>query len=181
MTDGAKPTWPLFVLAGTAFLPGLGVVFGAAAVTWGLVSDRPRALVAAGVGAAGSLLNLCAGVLLVWHAGRNPVYASAGAANARRDLARLVGALEAYHREEGRYPDRLEAFAQLPYSLRLINIQDFSAGIFSRPRQYHYDLAEDGRSYTLFAVGLDGRPGTSDDLFPLLSDSVARHSGYRTP
>lgn len=194
MTDGAPPAdhlgspesmpkpkraWPLFLLAGAAFLPGFGVFFGAAAVTWALVSDRPRALVAAALGAAGALLNLMGGALLVWHAGKNPAYASAGAANARRDLSRLAGAIEDYHRERGRYPVRLAEFTQLPYSLRLINIQDFSAGVFSRPREYHYDLAPDGRTYTLFAVGVDGRPGTSDDLFPELPDSVA--SGYRSP
>lgn len=159
MTDAASPgdhrgpkrAWPLFLLAGAAFLPGFGVLFGAAAVTWALVSDRPRALVAAGLGAAGALLNLMAGALLVWHAGKNPAFASAGAANARHDLSRLAGAIEDY------------------------------AGVFSRPREYHYDLAPDGRTYTLFAVGVDGRPGTADDLFPDLPDSVARHSGYRSP
>jgi hypothetical protein len=196
MTDAVSPTgpgggpegmpkpkraWPLFLLAGAAFLPGFGVLFGAAAVTWALVSDRPRALVAAGLGAAGALLNLIGGALLVWHAGKNPAYASAGAASARRDLSRLVGAIEAYHREQGRYPVRLATFTQLPYSLRLINIQDFSVGVFSRPREYRYDLAPDGRTYTLFAVGADGRPGTADDLFPELPDSVIGHSGYRSP
>ena len=186
MTDGAtehgrrhKRAWPLFVLAGASFVPGLGVFFGAAAVTWALVSDRPRALVAAGLGAAGAFLNLLGGGLLMWHVGNNPVYATAGAASARRDLAKVVVALEGYHRERGHYPARLDAFTQLPYSLRLVNIQDFSAGVFSRPREYHYDLAPDGRSYTLFAVGVDGRPGTADDLFPDLPDSTARTSGYR--
>jgi hypothetical protein len=114
-----KRAWPLFLLAGAAFLPGFGVLFGAA--------------------------------------------------------------IEAYHREQGRYPVRLATFTQLPYSLRLINIQDFSVGVFSRPREYRYDLAPDGRTYTLFAVGADGRPGTADDLFPELPDSVVGHSGYRSP
>lgn len=179
-TTKPKRAWPLFLLAGAAFLPGFGVVFGAAAVTWALISDRPRALVAAGLGAAGALLNLIGGAMLVWHAGQNPAYASAGAASARRDLSRLVGAIEAYRREQGRYPVRLAAFTQLPYSLRLVNIQDFSAGVFRRPKEYHYDLDPDGRTYTLFAVGPDGRPGTADDLYPELPDSVARHTGYRS-
>jgi hypothetical protein len=177
----AKRAWPLFLLAGASFVPGIGVLFGAAAVTWALVSDRPRALVAAGVGAAGALLNLVSGALLVWHVQKNPVYASAGAANSRRDLVKLVGALEAFHREQGRYPARLATFTQLPYSLRLINIQGFSAGVFHRPREYQYELAPDGHTYTLFAVGVDGTPGTADDLFPDLPDSIARHSGYRSP
>jgi hypothetical protein len=53
-----KRSWPLFLLAGSSFLPGFGLFFGAVAATWGLVSDRPRAMLAAGVGATGALLNL---------------------------------------------------------------------------------------------------------------------------
>ena len=175
-----KRAWPLFLLAGASFIPGFGVLFGAAAVTWALVSDRPRALVAAGLGAAGAFLNMLGGGLLVWRLGaNNPAYAAGRAGRARRDLGKLVIALETYQREQGRYPARLDAFTQLPYSLRLVNIQDFSAGVFSRPRQYHYDLAPDGQTYTLFGVGADGRAGTTDDVFPDLPDSLARRSGYR--
>lgn len=186
MTDGAtdqpgraKRAWPLFLLAGASFIPAFGVFFGAAAVTWALVSDRPRALVAAGLGATGALLNILASGLLVWRLGSNPVYAASRAIRARRDITKLVVALETYRREQGQYPARLDAFTQLPYSLRLVNIQDFSAGVFSRPRVYHYDLAPDGRSYTLFAVGADGRPGTADDVFPDVPGSLTGRSGYR--
>ena len=53
------------------------------------------------------------------------------------------------------------------------------AGIVRWPQDYQYELAPDGQTYTLFAVGVDGKPGTADDLYPDLPDSVARHSGYR--
>jgi hypothetical protein len=138
-------------------------------------------MLAAGVGAAGALLNLLGGVLLVWHVERGPTYAAVGERSARRDLARLVGALEAYRDQRGHYPARLAAFTELPYSLQLVNIQDFSAGIFARPREYQYELAPDGQTYMLAAVGIDGEPGTSDDVYPDLPDSVAQHSGYRAP
>ena len=176
-----KRTWPMFLLAGASFLPGFGVFFGAAAVTWGLISDRPRAMVAAGLGATGAVLNLIGGALLVWQVQKTPAYASVGATSARRDLRKVVEALEDYHRQEGRYPTQLTVFTQLPYSLRLINIQDFSAGVFTRPREYQYEAAPDQQTYTLFAVGTDGEAGTADDVLPSLPDSLARSSGYRAP
>ena len=176
-----KPAWPLFLLAGSSLLPGLGLFSGAAAVTWGLVSDRPRALLAAALGAAGALLNVCGAVLLVRHLDQDPAYASAGARSAAADLGHVVAALEGYRRQEGHYPDRLAVFTRLPYSLRMINVHDFTAGVFRRPREYHYELDADGRTYTLFAVGSDGVPGTGDDIYPELPDSVARNSGYRDP
>jgi hypothetical protein len=41
-----------------------------------------------------------------------------------------------------------------------------SAGVFRRPREYQYELSPDGRGYTLYGVGADGRPGTADDVYP---------------
>jgi hypothetical protein len=184
MSDTAVPprrSWPLFVLAAGAFIPGLGLFLGAAAVTWGLVSTRPRAMLGAMIGAVGALLNLAGGAVFLWRVQDTPMFAEANAATARQDLARLVGALEDYHLAHGRYPRDLQVFTALPLSFKLINIKDNSAGVFRIPRSYQYRLGPDARTYVLFAVGADGRPGTGDDVFPALTDSVARRSGYRPP
>ncbi|MEP6688751.1 MAG: hypothetical protein ABJC36_10415 [Gemmatimonadales bacterium] len=175
----SKRSWPLFVLAGGGFIPALGLFLGAAAVSWGLVSSRPRAMLAAMIGAAGALLNLAGGMLIVWRMEGTPAFTAASSVSASRDLARLVGVLEEYRGANGRYPARLEVFAELPLVLKLVNIQDNSSGVFRRPHNYQYRVAPDGRTYALSAVGGDGKPGTADDIFPSLPDSVARRSGYR--
>jgi hypothetical protein len=162
----AKRSWPLVLLAGCSLIPGFGLLFGAAGVSWGLVSDRPRARLAVVLGATGALLNLIGGGLLLWHLQGQPAYASVNAASSRADLNKLVAAIEGYHKDTGAYPARLTVFAQLPYSLKLVNIQDFSAGVFRLPRQYQYELSPDGRGYTLYGVGADGQPGTDDDVYP---------------
>ena len=179
--SGTKRSWPLLALAAGAFIPVLGLFLAAAAVTWGLLSSRPRALLAAVIGGAGGLLNLAGGVLYVWQVQGDPVYTATTAAISGRDLARLVGALEEYRSTNGRYPGELAVFTRLPLSLKLVNVNDNSIGAFKMPRVYQYQPAPDGRSYTLFAVGPDGKPGTGDDVFPTLPDSVARRSGYRPP
>jgi hypothetical protein len=176
-----KRSWPLFVLAACGFIPALGLFLGAAAVTWGLVSTRPRAMLAALIGGAGALLNMAGIFVFTWRMQGSPEVAAANVASASRDLARLVGALEDYRGETGRYPGQLIVFTQLPLSLKLVNIRDNSAGVFTMPHTYQYRLASDGRTYALFAVGPDGKPGTADDVFPALPDSVARRSGYRAP
>lgn len=162
----AKRSWPLLLLAGCSLIPGFGLLFGAAGVSWGLVSDRPRARLAVVLGAAGALLNLIGGGLLLWHLQEQPAYASVNAASSRADLNKLVAAIESYRKDTGAYPPRLSVFVQLPYSLKLVNIQDFSAGVFRRPREYQYELSSDGRGYTLYGVGADGQPGTADDVYP---------------
>lgn len=174
-----KRSWPLLLLAACSLVPGFGVVLGAAAVTWGLLSDRPYAMRAVAIGGAGALLNLIGGALLVWRLQQEPTFASASAVSSRADLTKLVSAIERYRTDTGHYPARLAVFTQLPYSLKLINTSDFSAGVFSRPREYQYELASDRRTYSLFGVGPDGEPNTADDVHPSLPDSVARRSGYR--
>ena len=169
------------MLAAGGFIPALGLFLGAAAATWGLVSSRPRALLAAMIGGAGALLNLAGGVAMAWRMERTPRFAAARALTTRRDLARLVGELEQYRGANGGYPRRLEVFNELPLSLKLVNIQDNSASVFGVPHTYQYRLAPDGRTYALFGVGTDRKPGTTDDVFPSLPDSVARRSGYRAP
>ena len=182
MTDApSKRSWPLLVLAAGAFIPALGLFLGAAAVTWGLVSSRPRAMLAAAIGGAGGLLNLVGAVLFVWRVQGDPVYTATTAAMSGRDIVRLVGALEEYRGANGRYPGELAVFTRFPLSLKLVSVRDNSVGTFTMPREYQYHRAPDGRTYTLFAVGPDGKPGTSDDIFPSLPDSVAKRSGYRPP
>src|SRR2546429_4855349 len=84
-----KRSWPLLALGACAFVPGLGLGFGAAAVTWGLVSDRPRAKWGVMLGAAGALLNLVGGALLVARFEHAPVVERSRIEMTRHDLGAL--------------------------------------------------------------------------------------------
>jgi len=98
----AKPKWPLFLMAWLSLVPLLGFFFGSAAAGWGLVSSRPRALVAAGIGAGGALLNIVALVALGAFVLRDrPELAAAKAEATRQGLVEVVEALEAYRAQEG--------------------------------------------------------------------------------
>jgi hypothetical protein len=174
-----KPSWPLLLVAAGAFIPLLGLVFASIGLTWGLVSDRPRAMLGAIIASVGGVLNLAGFVLLTWHVQGDPTYAARRAPRVQQDLARLVGALEEYRAEHGEYPASLVVFTQVPLSLKLVNVTDFSTRSFPVPRLYVYQRSADGRRYDVYGVGHDGEAGTADDVRPELTDSVARHSGYR--
>src|SRR2546428_6912677 len=92
-----KRSWPLLALGACAFLPGFGLLFAAAAVTWGLVSDRPRARWAVLLGGAAALLNLVGGAVLVARLQHPPVVARSRIQMTRRALGTLC------HRR-ARYP-----------------------------------------------------------------------------
>jgi len=136
-----------------------------------------RAAVLAGVG---GVLNLFVWLVLFWQVQDDPASLTQRASSARRDLAKVVAALESYREAHGHYPQSLAVFTQLPLSLKLVNVSDVSTTRgFPFPRLYTYRRSEDGRWYDVYGVGADGRPGTDDDVRPELPDSVARRSGYR--
>jgi hypothetical protein len=175
-----KRSWPLFTVAALAFLPFLGVLFGAAGLTWGLLSSRPRALRAALIAGGGALLNLVGILGLTYYVStrHSETYDRIAVTRTQQDLATLVGHLEAYHEENAAYPPSLSALQRRPAVLRTINIYDQMGGILS-PRAYRYELSRDGRTYDLYSVGADGEAGTPDDVRPVLPDSLAARTGYR--
>jgi hypothetical protein len=175
----AKRSWPLLLVAAGAFLPGVGLVFAAAALTWGLISDRPKALWAAGFAAFGGLLNLAAAAVLLWRLQGNAEFTAGLRRAVQADLVTVVRALEDYRARWQEYPARLSLLNQGALALGAVNLNDLSMGFPALPGEYRYTRSPDGRSYDLFGIGPDRTPGTADDVRPALPDTLARRSGYR--
>lgn len=166
-------------MAALAYVPVAGILFGAIGLTWGLLSNRPRAITAAIIAGAGALLNVGGLMAFGFFAAREQgLYSQAAVVAARNDLIALVHAIEEFHDENGAYPGSLTALQQRPAILRTINIYDRTAGAL-KPRPYRYQVAPNGDSYDLYSVGEDGEAGTPDDVRPVLPDSVAARAGYR--
>jgi hypothetical protein len=176
---GKKRAWPLLLLAGLSFVPGLGLFFGAAAVTWALISDRPRAKLSVVIAGTGTLLNLVVPLLFMLTMQHGEPFTRAEAEQTRRDLAKLVVELEHYHDRTGRYPPSLQVLVGIPVPTRLINIYDHTPGLFGMPRVYEYHPSAEGSDYDLFSAGPDGVPHTADDIRPELTDSLRQRAGYR--
>jgi hypothetical protein len=113
-----RRAWPLLLVAGGAFLPGLGFLFAAVALAWSLLSDQPRARWAAGLAALGAGLNLVAAGLLLWYLHGNPNFAAALQTSVRQDLLNVVQALEDYRAQWQEYPRELSALTEGGLALR---------------------------------------------------------------
>jgi type II secretion system (T2SS) protein G len=167
----AKPSWPLLVLAGLSFIPGFGILFGGVALTWALLSDRPRRRLAIALSAVGGVLTIVEGVAIAIWSEDDPATVSLRNEATRRDLAKIVEALEDHRGKEGAYPATLKELVGAPIPRRFLNINDQSAGIF-KMRPYEYHLSTEG-TYELFAVGADGKAGTMDDIQPPARDTLS--------
>src|SRR5947207_14878085 len=100
----AKRGWPLLVLGACAFVPGFGIFFGAAAVTWGLVSDRPRAKWGVLLGGAGALRNMVGGAVLVGRFEHTPVVERSRIEVARSDPGAVVKSMGRDREHSGSSP-----------------------------------------------------------------------------
>jgi hypothetical protein len=182
-TTRPRPIWPLYLAAGLSFIPVLGFFWGSVAVTWGLVSSRPGAMRAVIIAATGALLNIVGMFVLVAVFSGRPEMQAANLEKARLDMEGIVVALEEFHEKEHSYPVSLPVLQAERGMLRPIQIFDLGPGILRLrvPQSFHYVVAPDGLSYDLFSVGPDGKPGTADDLRPLVPDSLRGRTGLRPP
>jgi hypothetical protein len=93
--------------------------------------------------------------------------------SARESLSNLAKELEFYKYENGAYPDSLQ---QLERGGHLVFISDPTQPTFKKPIYFQYqDL---GDHYTLFSVGPDGIPHTSDDIYPVIPDTGRIQYGW---
>jgi hypothetical protein len=175
----AKSSWPLLTVAALSFIPGFGFLFAAAALSWALLSDRPRARLAGALAVAGAVANLAGGAIILLWVRKRPEFQQVQQESTRRDLSVLVGELESFHAKNGRYPASLQELVGYPIPLKLINIYDNNGGMSMTMVPYQYRVAEGGATYDLFSTGPDRKPGTDDDIRPVLSDSSRDHTGYR--
>jgi hypothetical protein len=184
MTDAVpppaqKPVWPLFLVAWLSFIPFLGIFFGGAGATWGLVSSRRRALMAAGIAMTGALLNF-AGIMVLAIHGSGKTDTALDVKFTQREMLKVVVAIDDYHAKQHSYPPTLRLLQQRAMlSGKIVPVTDMSASGFRLPREYRYVVAPDGESYDLVATGPDNVVGTADDIRPVLPDSMQAHSGFR--
>ncbi len=174
-----RKSWPLLTLAALSFIPGFGLFFAAAALSWALVSNRPKARLAGILATTGAVLQIGLGGLMYFWLDKRPEMAEARRITAQQDMVKVVNALEDYHAEHNAYPHDLVTLVGYPIPTRFLNISDQSAGHLGLGEQYLYVLSGDGLTYDLYARGSDGKAGTADDIRPRLTDSLATHSGYR--
>src|SRR5690349_11306906 len=123
-----RSSWPLMLLAALSLIPALGFFFGVATAIWGLVTDRPRGLLAAALGGAGALLNLVILGVIGMSIANKTHSGGVGAVIARSELDTLTNHLDLYHLDHGRYPASLADLSRGMKFTQTLPLYDHSIG-----------------------------------------------------
>lgn len=157
-----------FVVGGMSFIPLIGVLFGAIAIIWGLVTKKVGGKKLAFVGASGIAFTVVLYTALFYFGmvQRDGIYDDLRLKLSEDLITSLVQSIEFYKTQNGNYPESLDALSKsLPQS-GMVSIFDPSAvSVGGKPVQYHYELA-DSKHYFLLGLGPDGQPFTPDDVLP---------------
>jgi hypothetical protein len=180
-TPALRSARPIFIVAALAFLPGLGVIFGLVACIWGLIADRPRAIIAAAIGAAGTLLNFAGCAAYGYWVLERQDQGSFARMLTATELVLLVEKVEEHRERYRSYPATLRDLGASHFGGNTVNIFDRAHGLTNLTVPYRYELMADRRHYRLSSVGPDRLPDTADDIYPVLSDSLAARSGLQPP
>lgn len=160
-------TFP-YVLGGASFIPGIGIIFGIIAITWGLVTKKHGGKKLAIIGACGiGLSAIIYGSLFYFgFVIRGGVYDDLRAELSKNTITSLVQTIEFYKIQNGNYPDSLEVLKKSLPEDSIVFVHDPAVvQIGGEPRYYHYEKIDQDHYY-LLGVGLDGQPYTSDDVLP---------------
>jgi hypothetical protein len=168
-----------YVVGGLAFIPLIGVLFGIAAIAWGLATDKRGRKLLIGLGASGiGFTVVLYGSLFYFAFGqRGGMYDDLRAGMTQSSLNSLVPMVEFYKIQNGRYPESLDELQKSLPKESFISVYDPSIAAFgARPQQFYYERT-DSDHYYLRAVGPDGKPFTDDDIVPQIGMSSGSKIG----
>ena len=172
-----------FVLAGISFIPLIGVPLGLICIAVAVVVRKDNSKLLGVLGACGILSTIVLyGVVLplvglMFSLGS---HSSMFEPHARSILTTMVRHIEYYKLQNNRYPTDL---AELRSSLKdgeMVFSFDVTGPLKmgESPREFHYEVINNGKQYVLFSIGADGKPFTKDDIHPLIDPTKDRAIGW---
>ncbi len=164
---GALP----YVLGGLSFIPAIGVVFGACAITWGLVTRKAGGRRVAWIGAAGiGCTVLVYGALFYFgFMQRGGVYDDLRSKMAQSTINSVVPVIEMYKLQSDSYPESMAALqGSLPKDSTVMLFDPSTMRLGQVPAYFFYQRVGPDHYY-LRGLGPDGVPFTADDIVPQIS------------
>jgi hypothetical protein len=164
-----------FILAGLSFIPLFGVLLGIVCIVWGVISKRKYSKIVALVGLAGVLFTvlLYGGLFYFGFVQRGGIYDELRGKMTKTNLNQLAKEIDLYKLNQGEYPKSLSELkkhiieTEGKGSMALVYFTDPTITSMSTGSGFfNYELGSNNRDYKFFSNGADGKPHTSDDVYP---------------
>lgn len=143
------------------FIPLIGFFVGIALILRGIFQYRDKKLIYIGIG--GMLFTIIIYALLIYQTEHSDSSKQRMQSLSILNMNKLVNYIELYKTQNGIYPDSLEQVKKYEEFLFIYDPIFFKRGKKASLKYYYKKIKE---KYTLFSIGLDQMPNSSDDIYP---------------
>jgi Type II secretion system (T2SS), protein G len=158
---------PPYLLGLLCLIPLVGALVGLGLLLYGIFKYKDKWLIM--IGAFGIGFTIFIYSMLFYSFEHSSVVKNGFQTISQMQLNSLVRYVEFYKLQNGEYPDDLD---QISKDDKLAPVND-ALQTSSFKQQSYYNYKREGDKYRLFSSGIDGIPGTRDDLYPeiIIKDS----------
>ncbi len=169
-----------FILAAMSFIPLIGVFIGIICIVMAVMGKKSNAKWIGGLGLAGIMFSVVLYGTLFYKMFNDDEFTDLFQQQAVSSMTSLVRHIEYYKLQNGAYPESMAALREELTEGDMVLTMDVSAGfhVEGQPRDYYYEVVNDGSNYLLFGAGKDATPFTEDDIFPMIDQEKDRNIGW---
>lgn len=169
-----------FLVSLICFIPVLGIIFSLVYLIVATVSSKSNSKYFALIALAGIGFNY----LLFQYAQEklfeDKVFYADFEPHAVSELTAIVRHIEYFKLQNGRYPHDLNELKATVKDGEMLTFVDFSAPrtALEPPREFHFELINEGSNYLLFGIGQDNVLYSDDDVLPIIDKEKDQNIGW---
>jgi len=169
-----------FVLSGLSFIPLVGVIFGGICIINAIVSRKSNSIKLGLIGLAGIMFTVIIYGVLLPTIFKNSDFTKQFEVHAIDTMTTLVRNIEYFKLQNNRYPKSIKELRTNLKEGEMVLTFDMSGPIDlgKKAREFHYELINNEKNYLLFGVGVDAKPFTEDDIYPLIDTKKDKNIGW---
>lgn len=169
-----------FVLAGISFIPLIGVVPGIICIINALIGQKENSKLLGFLGFAGIMVSVILYGIVLPSMFNNKDFSKSFEPHAISAMTSIVRHVEYYKLQNKRYPRSMEELRANLKEGEIVFSYDVSGPISlsEKPREFYYEVINNGNNYLLFGIGVDATPFTEDDLYPLIDSTKDINIGW---
>lgn len=169
-----------FVLSGISFIPLIGVIPGIICVINALVSRKENSKKLGLIGFSGIVVTFILYGVILPSVFNSKDFGKNFEPHAISAMTSLVRHIEYFKLQNNEYPKSIEELRSNLKEGEMVFSYDMSGpmSMGKQPREFYYEVINNGNNYLLFGIGQDATPFTADDIFPLIDSEKDKNIGW---